>query len=434
MNSSDTKIVSFYSFKGGSGRTSGIVNVGVCLARLGYNVLCIDLNLTCADLAAAFGRSVKIGLEELLWHKDFSQEALRKVIARVPKLQGTPFYDKIAVVGSKADPMALDKISCKPLDFEEFFKAISDFADVDYILLDVEIGFSDIAATCITLSDSVVYYCGFCRSHLIGVERCLKILKSYGLPFAVVLSGVDFSQERTMLAPTLAEINKMLGVEPIAIVGESPLLRWSPVRATIDNHIAKTSLTQEFMSVAAWITGRELAGMTEDLGDLQKTFHDVSLGDLWYQCTTEKQRARKGYLLEHLCKAIFSLIPGFEINYRVHTRTEEIDLVIRNRSTDPFWEKLGAFFLIECKNTKRLTSKNDLVIFSQKMSNRFGKCSVGFLVSATGFAQTVHKEHLRFNHQDAAIVLIGPDQLRRLIDTMNANAVLMDMFEDSVFR
>lgn len=52
------RIITFYSYKGGHGRTTAIANVGACLYRLGYNVVLLDLDFESPGLPAKFGFSV----------------------------------------------------------------------------------------------------------------------------------------------------------------------------------------------------------------------------------------------------------------------------------------------------------------------------------------------------------------------------------------
>ena len=49
-------VVSFYSYKGGVGRTFALANVATTLARWGYRVLCVDWDLEAPGLSNYFGR------------------------------------------------------------------------------------------------------------------------------------------------------------------------------------------------------------------------------------------------------------------------------------------------------------------------------------------------------------------------------------------
>lgn len=52
------KTLTFYSYKGGQGRTTAVANIGSCLYRLGYNVVLLDLDMESPGLSAKFDRCV----------------------------------------------------------------------------------------------------------------------------------------------------------------------------------------------------------------------------------------------------------------------------------------------------------------------------------------------------------------------------------------
>src|SRR5262245_36393821 len=54
-------VVTFYSFKGGVGRSFVLANVGALLAQWGYKVLCIDWDIEAPGLNHYFARWIKGG-------------------------------------------------------------------------------------------------------------------------------------------------------------------------------------------------------------------------------------------------------------------------------------------------------------------------------------------------------------------------------------
>ncbi len=53
----------------------------------------------------------------------------------------------------------------------------------------------------------------------------------------------------------------------------------------------------------------------------------------------------------NLMVLLFKTIPGFhQTTPNRQNDIEEIDLLIQNASTDPFWSKESPYFLAECKN------------------------------------------------------------------------------------
>lgn len=70
-------IVTFYSFKGGVGRTQALANVGVALAQAGHSVLTVDFDLEAPGLSKYYQNAFKLS-ERALGLLDLLQEAQEK--------------------------------------------------------------------------------------------------------------------------------------------------------------------------------------------------------------------------------------------------------------------------------------------------------------------------------------------------------------------
>jgi DNA-binding NarL/FixJ family response regulator len=130
---------------------------------------------------------------------------------------------------------------------------------------------------------------------------------------------------------------------------------------------------------------------------------------------------KKGKALEDLLAALLASLEGFiEIGRDTNTQTEEIDLVFRNESRDPLWQRESEIILVECKNWKaQRVGKNEFVLFKEKIENRYGRCRLGFLVCTEKFAETVTKEMLREAKGELLVVPLDGDDLRELIESKN---------------
>ncbi|MEY2562668.1 MAG: hypothetical protein QOH88_861 [Verrucomicrobiota bacterium] len=121
---------------------------------------------------------------------------------------------------------------------------------------------------------------------------------------------------------------------------------------------------------------------------------------------------QKGRALEQLVETLLASVPGFEVKQRIRTETEEVDLVVLQRGDEPRWKRDAPLLLIECKNWSSRCGKNELVQFKEKLANRRGRSTLGFIVSWNGFAETVTKELLRGSREDMLIVPLTGDQIR----------------------
>jgi hypothetical protein len=141
----------------------------------------------------------------------------------------------------------------------------------------------------------------------------------------------------------------------------------------------------------------------------------------------------KGRALETLVALLFGSVLGLKVHRkRVRTKTEEIDVVVLNGSHDPRFEREEAHVLVECKNWTGRCGKNEFVEFEKKMRNRKGRCSVGFLVSWNGFADTFTKEMLRGSHERLLIVPLTGEQIRRAVRQGAFFPVLTSAWDEAV--
>ena len=67
---SEGTIVTFYSYKGGVGRTFVLANIGALLSQWGYKILCVDWDLEAPGLhlffKQGFNEENKPGLTEMI--------------------------------------------------------------------------------------------------------------------------------------------------------------------------------------------------------------------------------------------------------------------------------------------------------------------------------------------------------------------------------
>lgn len=124
----------------------------------------------------------------------------------------------------------------------------------------------------------------------------------------------------------------------------------------------------------------------------------------------------KGKALEDLVAALFATVPGFEVKQCTRTATEEIDLLILNDSDAGPFRREGDVILAECKNWNRKCGKNEFVLFKNKVLNRGGRCTIGFLISWNGFARTVVQEMLRESQQLRIVPVEGADIRKAVAD------------------
>lgn len=158
-----------------------------------------------------------------------------------------------------------------------------------------------------------------------------------------------------------------------------------------------------------------------------------SLNNLIIAVETSTSPNDKGKSLEELLVRLFSESKSFAINeIRLTTETEEIDIMVLNKSVDPRFMRESAILLVECKNWSGKCGKNEFVLFKEKIENRKSRCSLGFLISWNGFAETVTKEMLRGSREEALIIPLDGNDIKKAIYDNNFEEILANAWDRAI--
>jgi hypothetical protein len=132
--------------------------------------------------------------------------------------------------------------------------------------------------------------------------------------------------------------------------------------------------------------------------------------------TTKERGDALEALVEALLRTEEPNLQPVERNYR--TREEEIDVLVTNGLTDPWWAAHGSpLILIECKNKKAKASVPDLRTFESKVKDRGALCKIGIFVSVSGFAATTLQRLKSFQAEGGIIFAVSGSDLDELIAT-----------------
>jgi len=235
--------------------------------------------------------------------------------------------------------------------------------------------------------------------------------------------GVDLAAEAARLAPAAKVIVATAYADRNAIQRAFSL--------GVYDYLRKDEYFEEFLRVKvrnAMEVWRERA-----LALLDHAAREKSIVQTWADARNEAHPQKKGQLLEQLMQLLFRSIPGFG-HARVNRQNdlEEIDVLVRNESTDPFWSKEGAYLLAECKNWNKPVGTPELKLFRQKIEDRYGRAALGFFIALGGYAETVRVEEWTRRSGQSLVVLLTADDVDTLVTSTDRNATLKTFHERAV--
>lgn len=169
-------VITFNSFKGGSGRSTTCINIAAELARRGKRVLVVDLDIDGPGLGTLF----KLNDSDVEAHG---------IVSYLSSSNSEDIKRHILTVGSEGEDFAIDFMGA-PLnaDASTFEMAGTDLPDrmaalketidnkYDYVLIDAASGISDTSALAFAISDSICLCFRWSRQHFRGTMMTLSIV------------------------------------------------------------------------------------------------------------------------------------------------------------------------------------------------------------------------------------------------------------------
>jgi MinD-like ATPase involved in chromosome partitioning or flagellar assembly len=182
------KKITFYSYKGGVGRSLALVNVASALAQSGKNVACLDYDIEAPGLHNFFklsNESIESGLLELLRSGDISN--IREYILSEREL-GMEFEGNLYLLPSEPDIEKLKNITFDTetstgsqtfADAKDIPGRIGELFSLDYVFIDARTGYTDPTIVSLLAADVIVVLFRFNRQNLGGIKDLIKKSKMF---------------------------------------------------------------------------------------------------------------------------------------------------------------------------------------------------------------------------------------------------------------
>jgi MinD-like ATPase involved in chromosome partitioning or flagellar assembly/DNA-binding TFAR19-related protein (PDSD5 family) len=194
------KVIGFYAYKGGTGRSFCLAHTAWALAREGRRIVVVDLDLSAPSLWALFGRKPAPGLVEYLgqWSRRSSLKVqdLVEEIPLDPKASGALYLLQAGSM-DKSYLETLQSLDWRELmnlpppqgqpgknrqfrfssPFDDLFDELTESFRPDAILIDAPTGFNDTSNLCLrSLTDLVIAIFGPLKVQLDGIGKVVSLL------------------------------------------------------------------------------------------------------------------------------------------------------------------------------------------------------------------------------------------------------------------
>ncbi len=226
----------FYSFKGGVGRSTALVNAGVELARRGRRVLLVDFDLEAPSLdtfEALESKEPRLGILDYIQHflEIGHPDVLDKYVHQCQVgAEGKDVW-LLPAGGSKSDyPSRIQSIDWGDLYanqngyllMENFKQQWEDSVRPDYVLIDSRTGLTDVVGICTRqLPDAVAIFYFPNEQNLRGIGRVVREIRSEAesprkkdILLHFIMSNVpDLDDEHQTLKKKIAKFEQQLGLK-----------------------------------------------------------------------------------------------------------------------------------------------------------------------------------------------------------------------------
>lgn len=195
------KIVTFYSFKGGVGRSLTLLNVAYQLSRQrGQQIGLIDLDIEAGGLNQILKEPVSEGRDLLSFllpsNRDISR--LSEYVLDISfKKREQP---RVFLLPTITDSVLLDEIrwdrATQRFLLDELFPIFGRTYHLDYLLIDTRSGLSEFSTVALKVADLEILVCRLDKQNRYGIKRIVQVCRAASKPFKIVVSACP-TEKRT---------------------------------------------------------------------------------------------------------------------------------------------------------------------------------------------------------------------------------------------
>lgn len=234
-----TKFIAILSGKGGVGKTTSAVNLGLAMAKQGQKVVVLDGNLSSPNLSIHLGSTYyPVTIHDVMQDKSH----IRNAVYRHP-------------TGLKIIPADVSIEAMKLVDFDKLNQNIQDLhLETDYLLIDGSPGLGRETTKLLEMADEVIIITNPDEAAVLDAKRLVEFAKY----FKKTITGVVVTKIRKRLHhKKIDEIEKYLETPIIAKIPHDHKFEKALHQRTPYLHIyPRKKASKEYHKLAGKITGR----------------------------------------------------------------------------------------------------------------------------------------------------------------------------------
>ncbi len=188
--------ICFHSFRGGTGKTTLVANLGVALARLGMRVGIVDFDLKSPAMQLLMRISsddIRWKLNDYLWRRCNAKDVVLDISERFGLIEGALFFVPASL--NFDDIVKIIEDGYEASLFSRFVNAIADDFNLDCLLLDTHSGMDEDAILSMAVSDTIVEVIRMDEQSLIGAGVSLQVIRKLGKKVRLLANMVAQSAE-----------------------------------------------------------------------------------------------------------------------------------------------------------------------------------------------------------------------------------------------
>ncbi|MBK5294268.1 MAG: pentapeptide repeat-containing protein, partial [Acidobacteriia bacterium] len=431
--------VTFYSYKGGVGRTLTLLNVAVSLVRRGKKVFIWELDLEAPGILNvppfdSLQKKVTGGTVDLLTQGRKLDQRLKRFVLEPEGFEKRLLLLPAGVVGAQY-PGQFAKVPWDKLFgagstlgselFEEMRQGIDLFAP-DFVLIDSRTGLTDIGAICtVQLPDTVVLVYGPNRQNVEGAHQIQVALTQVGKRKDVRREPMKIQR---VLCPAVSDHPEMMKerLEHMDRLGLTPDFQ-IPFRSTlivkeeIYTHLYPEALaSKEYENIAQKLV--EMAPVAVPAAESRVTQTQSGVARILKRGDgREELEGPRGKSFEEKVTDILRLM-DMEVEWNTHKDGRQIDFIAKKRDPLQDLEYVG-----ECKDYAKPVGVGELDGLHSRLAGyrREHPAAQGMLVALSGFTAEVKEQA-----QTLGILLrTYGELLNNLVDLRNYNTLLIQDVE-----